>query len=901
MVNEQFLPDFGTPLPNQLSSLSLGAQLSALIPQLPSVGAANSAQLLQLVNSLLSSNVDLSTIGLRENAGLSTALNNFLVNSSPTNAVGDRLRQSILAALQQPTIAPNSSSTTVSDLSQFSIRAAGTVEIRGRSDLDGNPLDLQDDALIYAGQGFSIRGNAILPVQRDTNGNPLRDSQGRLLLVDRALAVSANNVLGEIRPNTFSNFPQVIGVQQIDIPSYNSLEQQFLTPLTNGIVPVTFNAARSNIQTAARWQQNFPAGGTVAQPRVIRVTNGDLNIPTGISLSNAVVIVENGDIDLRNGNQQFNNVTLVTRRGDILLGNVRATNLTALSSGELSTGSDASFNGNTLLTTANGNISFRGATTNLNASQNLRVISHGEIDYRSNRETLGSFLSTGDFVANGNTNLRGTISSRSSVFLNGNTTITAVPIVLPVDTTAPVISFSLTNDTGISGDRITNNPAITGLVTDNRNVTALQASLDGTNFVNILPQRAANGSINLNAAQLVTINNGVALNDGVYNLQIRAQDQAGNTNTASLSFTLDTTALAPSQLALSAASDSGSSNSDRFTNVRNPQITGSGEVGSLLTLFDGTQQVGQTTIGLDGTWQITVAPNLTDGLHLLTAQLVDRAGNSSVASASLAITIGNTDPVTQLTGTIQNTNLEPLVGILVELGGQQATTDVNGQFVLTIPAGSTSSDTLRVNGQQLANGITYPFVAESIPLLLGRALDQGVNNQINRPIFLPAIDVSSGTQVVAGVATVTTNPNIPNAQVTVVADGLRNQDGTAFTGSLSITAVPTNRTPAALPPNVNPALVVTIQPANAVFNPPALLTLPNRGNNAPGTLLDLWSINPATGLFDIVGQGQVSANGLEINTISGGIRNSSWHFFDPGMTGGGYGTVTIIDNGFGNG
>jgi hypothetical protein len=895
MVNEQLFPDSGTPLPSQLSSLSLGAQLSALVPQLPVVGAANSSQLLQLVNSLLSSNVDLSTIGLRENAGLSTALNNFLVNSSPTNAVGDRLRQSILAALQQPTIAPNSSITTVSDLSQFSIRAAGTVEIRGRSDLDGNPLDLQDDALIYAGQGFSIRGNATLPVQRDTNGNPLRDSQGRLLLVDRALAVSANNVLGEIRQNTFSNFPQVIGVQQIDIPSYNSLEQQFLTPLTNGIVPVTFNAARSNIQTAARWQQNFPAGGTNAQPRIIRVTNGDLNIPTGISLSNAVVIVENGDIDLRNGNQQFNNVTLVTRRGDILLGNVRATNLTVLSSGELSTGSEASFNGNTLLTTRNGNISFRGATTNLNASQNLRVIAHGEIDYRSNRETLGNFLSTGDFVANGNTNLRGTISSRSSVFLNGNTTITAVPIVLPVDTTAPVISFSLTNDTGIVGDRITNNPAITGLVTDNRNVTVLQASLDGVNFVNILPQRAANGSINLNAAQLVIINNGVALNDSVYNLQIRAQDQAGNTNTASLSFTLDTTALAPSQLALSAASDSGSSDSDRFTNVRNPQITGSGEVGSLLTLFDGTQQVGQTTIGLDGSWQITVAPNLNDGLHLLTAQLVDRAGNSSAASAALAITIGNTDPVTQLTGVIQNTNLEPLVGILVELGGQQAVTDVNGQFVLAIPLGSTN-DTLRVNGQQLANGITYPFVAESIPLLLGRNLEQGVNNQINRPIFLPAIDVSSGTQVVAGVATITTNPNIPNAQVTVVADGLRNQDGTAFTGSLSITAVPTNRTPAALPPNVNPALVVTIQPANAVFNPPALLTLPNRGNDAPGTLLDLWSINPATGLFDIVGQGQVSANGLEINTISGGIRNSSWHFFDPGMTGGGYGNPLPTGN-----
>ena len=43
--------------------------------------------------------------------------------------------------------------------------------------------------------------------------------------------------------------------------------------------------------------------------------------------------------------------------------------------------------------------------------------------------------------------------------------------------------------------------------------------------------------------------------------------------------------------------------------------------------------------------------------------------------------------------------------------------------------------------------------------------------------------------------------------------------------------------------------------------------------------MDLWSINPVTGEFDLVGTGQVSADGSVINTISGGIRNSSWHLF----------------------
>ncbi|HAT15998.1 MAG TPA: hypothetical protein DCS91_22760 [Microcoleaceae bacterium UBA11344] len=45
--------------------------------------------------------------------------------------------------------------------------------------------------------------------------------------------------------------------------------------------------------------------------------------------------------------------------------------------------------------------------------------------------------------------------------------------------------------------------------------------------------------------------------------------------------------------------------------------------------------------------------------------------------------------------------------------------------------------------------------------------------------------------------------------------------------------------------------------------------------------MDLWSINPTTGFFDNVGTGKVTADGSAIETVSGGIRNSSWHFFAP--------------------
>jgi len=87
-----------------------------------------------------------------------------------------------------------------------------------------------------------------------------------------------------------------------------------------------------------------------------------------------------------------------------------------------------------------------------------------------------------------------------------------------------------------------------------------------------------------------------------------------------------------------------------------------------------------------------------------------------------------------------------------------------------------------------------------------------------------------------------------------------------------------------LPPDLLPDLVVTIQPGEMVFAQPAPLSFPNQSGWAPGTLMDLWSINPVTGEFDDVGDMRVSGDGSTVETISGGVRNSSWHFFTSRRT-----------------
>ncbi|BAZ08411.1 FG-GAP repeat-containing protein [Calothrix sp. NIES-4071] len=241
------------------------------------------------------------------------------------------------------------------------------------------------------------------------------------------------------------------------------------------------------------------------------------------------------------------------------------------------------------------------------------------------------------------------------------------------------------------------------------------------------------------------------------------------------------------------------------------------------------------------------------------------------------------DPITttRISGVIQNTDQAPLAGIVIELAGRQVLTAADGSFQLEF-TGAIANDTLKVRANQLNSGnVVYPFIAEKLPLVLEHEVYTGVNNVIERPIYLPPLDIANGKNINPNADTTISSPLLPGSAVYVAAGSLKDQNGNPFTGKLSITEVPPSLTPAALPENLRPDVVVTIQPGEMVFNTPARLSLPNRAGYAAGLEMDLWSINPNTGLFDKVGVGKVSADGKVIETISGGIRNSSWHFFAP--------------------
>ncbi len=211
----------------------------------------------------------------------------------------------------------------------------------------------------------------------------------------------------------------------------------------------------------------------------------------------------------------------------------------------------------------------------------------------------------------------------------GNVSPATDPLHVVIDTIAPTVPIGLrltaSTDTGASNsDNITNNttPAIEGT----GEAGSLLRLFKGEQLVGQTTAYADGSWLQTSAA----------LSDGLYSFTAQAEDLAGNLSASSdqLAIAIDTTASAPTDLELLAASDSGTSDSDNITNNATPTVSGNAEPGALVQLQSNGQLVGQTTTTSAGTWQIATS-NLTDGTQALTATTIDVAGNVSSASDPL--------------------------------------------------------------------------------------------------------------------------------------------------------------------------------------------------------------------------------------------------------------------------
>ena len=193
------------------------------------------------------------------------------------------------------------------------------------------------------------------------------------------------------------------------------------------------------------------------------------------------------------------------------------------------------------------------------------------------------------------------------------------------------------SDSGQAGDRITNDDTPTFSGTADNNATVKLYDTDGTT---LLGTTTADGS----GGWSITSS---TLSNGSHSVSVTQTDGQNNTSPLSskLSVTIDTVADAPTNLAVAAGSDSGTLG-DGISNVGTPVITGNGEPGATVTLFDtdGSSVLSSATVNGSGKWSIT-SGNLVQGTHTLTAKQTDEAGNTSKASSSFTYILDTIGPV----------------------------------------------------------------------------------------------------------------------------------------------------------------------------------------------------------------------------------------------------------------
>ena len=414
--------DLGTQIMTFTVSLSAQSQKTISVDYTTANGTAISGSDYTATNGTLifapgeiTKNISVQVIGDRSIESDETF---FLNLSSATNAtIADVQGIGTIVNNDQPTA--------------FTIIASGTVTINNGGDFDGETLLLDDDALIYAGIGFTINGNPTLPVQRDAAGNPIRNSSGKLILVDRAVSVAPGYTVTNGPSNQYANLipPQVVDKLSVNVPVYADVKGVELNRRIPANTPtVTFNASQNPINSASDCTAKFPPPGTASNPTVVKVIGGGLNIPSNLTTSNYVITVEQGDINFNGNGHSFNNVMLVSNNGNINLSTVQARDLSVFASGSINMNGGARFAGSTLMAngTSGGSINFNGATTTTDSASNLKVISTGDITFNAAANTRGTFQAVKNFNYNGNSTLFGSIEIKGNITFNTTATITNV-------------------------------------------------------------------------------------------------------------------------------------------------------------------------------------------------------------------------------------------------------------------------------------------------------------------------------------------------------------------------------------------------------------------------------------------------------------------------------------------
>jgi Bacterial Ig-like domain/Bacterial Ig domain/Right handed beta helix region len=156
---------------------------------------------------------------------------------------------------------------------------------------------------------------------------------------------------------------------------------------------------------------------------------------------------------------------------------------------------------------------------------------------------------------------------------------------------------------------------------------------------------------------------------------------------------------------------------DGITSDNTLQLKGSAAANSTIKIYDGANQIGTTTANASGSWEY-ITSVLTNAQHVLKATATTASGQTSAASAALAVTVDNVAPTVPVvkSDSVVDTNKVLLSGtaeagstIKVYDGANlvgTGTTAANGNWSITTGALSTGTHNLTATATDVAGNVS---------------------------------------------------------------------------------------------------------------------------------------------------------------------------------------------------
>lgn len=237
---------------------------------------------------------------------------------------------------------------------------------------------------------------------------------------------------------------------------------------------------------------------------------------------------------------------------------------------------------------------------------------------------------------------------------------------------------------------------------------------------------------------------------------------------------------------------------NQATNDSQPMIAGTGEAGSLITLYDNGQEIGTVIVDEQGNWSYQPDIPLSEGEHVLTATATDENGNTSAISGDFTFTVDTVAPDEVSGLAVSEDGL--WVSGLAEAGCVVTIFDSQHNVLASVQVDDTGRFTVRLNSAQTDSEQLYADISDAAGNEGDEAAFLGSDSGFpDAPTIAGIIDDTQPTAITLGNGQFTkdttptlTGTALPGAVVTIYENGIAIGTASADDGTwmFDLTGVP---------------------------------------------------------------------------------------------------------------